>query len=166
MTGEICYFPEGRHVRASSQAGRGTSDGHGVSAGHCSENQTITSSYFRAVKVRESSLLKKRQSPAANRPMVARLTDRAAAYAEAQAKRFDRSSDSMESETSRNIPTYQDHFMGNIRLADKPAKSDKSAMPTVDQVRIKIQEVLDEAHKGPVTVARELGFPRDYLRDF
>ena len=72
----------------------------------------------------------------------------------------------MESETSRNFPINQGRFMGNIRLADKPAKSDKSAMPTVDQVRIKIQEVLDEAQKGPVTVSRELGFPRDYLRDF
>src|ERR1044072_7409338 len=105
--GSVVRFPR-NHVRAPSStdiSGRATSDGQGVSSGQRSENQTITSSYLRAVNVLPSSSKrsKKRQSPAPKRPKVAKLTDRAAAYAEAQAMRFDRSSDSMETDNSRKI---------------------------------------------------------------
>jgi len=159
------------HVRASSSAdisGRATSDGHGVSSGQRSENQTITSSYLRAVKVLPSSSKrsKKRQSPAAKRPRVAKLTDRAAAYAEAQAMRFERNSVSMETEDSRKIPTTQENSVGKFRLAQPTEKSDKSAMPSLDQIRLTIAKALDKQGTGAVTVAQELGLERNYVRDF
>lgn len=109
---------------------------------------------------------KKRQSPAAKRPKVAKLTDRAAAYAEAQAMRFERSSDSMEMEDSRKIPTSQDISVGNFRLAQPAEKSDKSAMPTLDQIRLTITKALDKQGTGAVTVAQELGLERNHIRDF
>jgi hypothetical protein len=166
----VVPFPRA-HVRASSSAdisGRATSDGHGVSSGQRSENQTITSSYFRAVNVLPSSSKrsKKRQSPAAKRPRVAKLTERASAYAEAQARRFERSSDSMGTEDSRKIPTTQDISVGNFRLAQPTEKSDKSAMPTLDQIRLTITKALDKQGTGAVTVAQELGLERNHIRDF
>lgn len=159
------------HARASSSedvSGRATADGHGVSSGQRSENQTITSSYFRAVKVlpSSSSRSKKRQSPAAKRPRVAKLTDRAEAYAEAQAMRFDRSSDSIVEDDSRKIPTSQAKSVGNFRLAQEAEKSDKSAVPTLEQIRHTISRALDRKGQGAVTVAIELGLERNYLRDF
>jgi hypothetical protein len=166
----VVRFPRA-HTRASSFreiSGRATSEGHGASSGHRSENQVITSSYLRAVNVLPSSSKrsKKRQSPAAKRPKVAKLTDRAAAYAEAQAMRFERSSDSMEMEDSRKIPTSQDISVGNFRLAQPAEKSDKSAMPTLDQIRLTITKALDKQGTGAVTVAQELGLERNHIRDF
>jgi len=158
-----------RHARVSSaMAGRGTSDGQSQSSGQRSENQRITSSYLRAVKVLplSSSRSKKRQSPAAKRPKVAKLTDRADAYAEAQAMRFDRSSVSMTTQDSRKIPTAQAKSVGNFRLAEISDPSDKSAMPSVDQIRRKIQKAMDDAGEGPVTVALALDLERNYIRDF
>jgi len=128
----------------------------------------ITSSYFRAVNVRESSSKrsKKRQSPAAKRPIVAKLMERAAPYADAHAMRFDRISDSMESEASRTFPTTQAGKVGNFPLAHSVEKSDKSAVPTIDQIRRTITFAMDRAGEGPVTVALDLGRERNYLRDF
>jgi hypothetical protein len=156
------------HVRAPTGSGRATESGHGTSAGHCSENQTMTSSYLRAVKVfpSSSSRSKKRQSPAAKRPNVAKLTDREAAYAEAHAMRFERSSVSMVDEDSRKIPTAQQVSVGNFRLAAIAEKSDKSAMPSVEQIRYRIQKAMDGAGEGAVTVAIELELERNHLRDF
>jgi hypothetical protein len=170
MANVIC-LDERRHARTSStdeSSGRATSEGQGVSSGQRSENQTITSSYLRAVNVLPSSSKrsKKRQSPAAKRPRVAKLTDRAAAYAEAQAMRFDRSSVSMEKEDSRNFPTTQELSVGNFRLAHPTEKSDKSAMPTLDQIRNTITKALDKQGTGAVTVAQELGLERNHIRDF
>lgn len=160
-----------RHARASTTAessGRATLDGHSAPSGQRSENQQITSSYFRAVKVLPSSSKrsKKRQSPAASRPMVDKLTERASAYAEAQAKRFDRISDSIATQDSRKIPTSQAKSVGNFRLAENSDTSDKSAMPTVDQIRQTIDRALDKKGVGPVTAAQELGLERNYIRDF
>lgn len=156
-----------RHARAS-RTGRGTPKGQAVSAGHCSENQQRTSSYFRAVKVfaSSSSRSKKRQSPAAKRPTVAKLTERAEQYAEAQAMRFERNSVSMVGENSRKIPTVQANSVGNFRLAGVADKSDKSAMPSIDQIRRKIQKAMDDAGEGSVTLAAELGLERNHIRDF
>jgi hypothetical protein len=155
------------HARAST-AGRSTESGQGTSSGHCSANQAITSSYLRAVKVfpSSSSLSKKRQSPAARRPKVAKLTDRVAAYAEAHAMRFDRSSDSMTEKDSRKIPTAQEDSVGKFRLADMAVMSDKSAMPSVEQIRYRIQKAMDGAGEGAVSVAVDMGFERNHLRDF
>lgn len=157
-----------RHARASTAAGRATAGGHSASSGQRSENQTITSSYLRAVNVlaSSSSRSKKRQSPAAKRPSVAKLTERAAQYAEAQAMRFERSSDSMAEEDSRKIPTLQALSVGKFRLAENSDKSDKSAMRPVDQIRRRIQKAMDDAGLGPVTVALELGWERNHLRDY
>jgi len=169
MANVIC-LAERRHARTPSteSSGRATSDGQGVSSGQRSENQQITSSYFRAVNVLPSSSKrsKKRQSPAAKRPRVAKLTERADAYADAQAMRLDRSSVSMEKEDSRKIPTAQEKSVGNFRLAQPTGKSDKSAMPTLDQIRITIAKALEKQGTGAVTVAQELGLERNYVRDF
>lgn len=168
--GSIIRFPrQSRHVRASSApAGRGKPAGQSRSAGQLSENQEITSSYFRAVNVvaPPSTRSKKRQSPAARRPKVAKLTQRAAEYAEAQAMRFDRSSDSIAADHSRKIPTAQALSVGKFRLAESSEQSDKSAMATVDEIRRRIQRALDAAGHGPVSVALELDLERNYLRDF
>ena len=45
-------------------------------------------------------------------------------------------------------------------------KSDKSAMPSTEQIRRRIQGAMASAGDGPVTVAIELGLERNYLRDF
>jgi hypothetical protein len=164
--GEIIRFRRRRHARASS--GRGTSRGQSRSTGQCSENHDITSSYFRAVNVLPdcSSRSKKRQSPAARRPNVAKLTERADAYDAAQAMRFERSSDSMGRDDSRTFPTSQEEKVGNFPLAFVHSASDKSDMPTADQVRRTIQTALERAGEGPVTVALELELERNYLRDY
>lgn len=94
------------------------------------------------------------------------LTDRAAAYADAQAMRFDRNSVSMGKEDSRKIPTSQENSVGNFRLAQPAEKSDKSAMPTLDQIRVTITKALEKKGEGAVTVAQELGLERNYIRDF
>ncbi len=170
MTAELVDLSEARHARTSSaEAGRAISEGHATSSGHRSENQRITSSYLRAVKVlsSSSSLSKKRQSPAARRPSVAMLTDRAAAYAEAHAMRFDRSSDSMVADDSRKIPTTQQVFVGKFRLAENSDKSDKSAMAiTVEQIRRKIQKAMDDRGEGPVSASVDMGLERNHIRDF
>lgn len=160
--GIVVRFPRA-HARASSKAGRGTPTGQSTPSGQCSENQIITSSYLRAVKVLPSR--KKRQSPAAKRPSVDKLTLRASAYEAAQTMRFDRSSDSMGLDDSRKIPTTQAVSVGNFRLASDPDKSDKSAMPTVDQIRHLLARAL-EKKGGPITVAQELGYERNHIRDF
>lgn len=162
--GTVIRFP--RHARASA-AGLATEAGQAASSGHCSENQPITSSYLRAVKVfsLSSSRSKKRQSPAARRPRVAKLTDRAAAYADAQAMRLDRSSDSIAADNSRKLPTAQE-AIGKLRLAEGSDLSDKTAMPTVDEVRRRLARAIESANEHPITVAKELGLDREYVRDF
>lgn len=156
------------HARASTGSGLTTESGQGAPSGHCAENQRITSSYLRAVKVFSSSSKrsKKRQSPAANRPSVAKLTDLAAAYADAHAMRFERSSVSMTGEDSRNIPTTQQNSVGNFRLAVLADKSDKSAMATAAEVRHRIQQALDRAGDSPITLADDWDLERNHIRDF
>lgn len=39
-------------------------------------------------------------------------------------------------------------------------------MPSIDQIRGRIQRAMDGAGDGAVTVAVELGLERNYLRDF
>lgn len=160
-----------RHAGNSADidgSGRGTSDGHGASAGHCSENQRRTSSYLRAVKVfsASSKRSKKRQSPAAKRPSVATLTERAEQYAEAQAMRFERSSDSIDAQHSRKIPTTQAVSVGKFRLAESPQQSDKSAMGTVDQIRQRLERAMKAKGEGPVAAAVGMGLERNCIRDF
>lgn len=166
--GNVVRFPTRRHARTSRVAGRGISEGHETSAGQRSENQTITSSYLRAVKVLPSSSKrsKKRQSPAASRPTVDKLTPRACAYVEAQAMRFDRSSVSMTDDDSRKIPTAQAKSVGNFRLAESSDTSDKSAMSSIDEVRRRIQQAFDRTGDSPITVALEWEFERNHIRDF
>lgn len=170
--GAIIRFPGRAHARASSRTtlpkGRGTSVGQSKSSGHLSENQAITSSYLRAVKVvaPASTRSKKRQSPAARRPKVVKLIDFAPAYADAQVMRFERSSDSMGSEISRSFPTLQAKKVGNFQLADIHEKSDKSAMTTVDQIRQKIARAIEAAGDKPIPLAIELDQERNYIRDY
>jgi hypothetical protein len=163
--GKVLRFP--RHARASA-LGRGTSEGQSQPSGQRSENQAITSSYLRAVKVVDPSVTrsKKRQSPAAKRPRVVKLSDRAAAYAEAQAIRFERSSVSMTADHSRSFPTTQEKKVGNFQLAVTAEVSDKSAMPTVEQIRRTIVVAMERAGEGAVSVAVALGLERNHLRDF
>lgn len=98
---------------------------------------------------------------------MAKLTERAAAYADAHAMRLDRSSDSMAADHSRKIPTLQEQSVGKFRLADVADKSDKSAMSSVDEVRRRIQQALDHARDSPITLALEWDLGgRDHLRDF
>lgn len=80
--------------------------------------------------------------------------------------RFDRSSDSIAAEDSRKIPTLQEKSVGKFRLADGVDKSDISAMPSIDQIRYRIQKAMEAASEGPVFVAGELGLERNHLRDF
>lgn len=165
--GIVIQFP--RHGRASTAAvsGRGTSEGQGAS-GQLSENQRITSSYFRAVKVLPSTSKrsKKRQSPAASRPTVANVTDRPSEYAKAQARKCELNSSSMVVEHSRNFPTTQEFFVGKFRLAESADLSDISAMATPDQVRHTLRLAMARKGEGPVTVALELGQERNYISDF
>lgn len=166
--GEVLRFQRG-HARASAnEVGRGTSEGHGTS-GQLSENQPITSSYLRAVKVLppSSSRSKNRQSPAAKRPIVAKLTERASAYADAQVMRFERNSPSIGAHNSRKIPTTQALSVGNFRLAEISDLADKSAIvPTVDQIRKTVRTALEKAGVGPVEAAVDMRIERNYLRDF
>lgn len=164
--GSVISFKD--HARASARSGLTTDDGQGVPSGHCSENQQITSSYLRAVKVFSSSSKrsKKRQSPAAKRPKVAKLTERAVEYADAHAMRFERSSVSMGAEDSRNFPTSQQNSVGNFRLAAVADKSDKSAMPTIEQIRARIERAMADRGEGPVAAAVDLELERNHLRDF
>lgn len=170
MTDTVVWLKD--HARASSittKAGRSTSGGQATtSSGQRSENQRITSSYLRAVKVLASSSKrsKKRQSPAAKRPSVAMLTERADAYAEAQAMRLDRSSISIAGENSRKIPTLQAKSVGNFRLAEISDKSDKSAMSSVDEVRHRIQQAFDRTGQSPITLALEWDLERNHIREF
>ena len=156
------------HSRASQTAGRGTSEGQSQSSGQRSENQDITSSYLRAVKVvaPTSTRSKKRQSPAARRPKVVKLSDFASAYAEAQAKRFDRNSVSMATDNSRKTPTAQEGQVGIFQLAESPEKSDKSAMPTVEHIRQRLERAMQAVGDRPVTLALELGLERNHIRDY
>jgi hypothetical protein len=71
----------------------------------------------------------------------------------------------MENDDSRNFPTTQELSVGNFRLASDNQKSDKSAMPTVDQIRHTLARAL-EKKGGAITVAQELGFERNHIRDF
>jgi hypothetical protein len=71
----------------------------------------------------------------------------------------------MTKDDSRKIPTTQEASVGNFRLASEAQKSDKSAMPTVDQIRHTLARAL-EKKGGPITVAQELGFERNHIRDF
>ena len=168
MMATILPFPN--HARTSSTeetVGRVTSEGHSTPSGQRSENQRITSSYLRAVNVVEpfSTRSKKRQSPAAKRPRVVRLSSRADANADAQAMRFERSSFSISEDNSRSFPTVKDK-VGNIQLVDSSDLSDKSAMREVDRIRQRIQKALDKAEISPFTLARELGWNRHYLAEY
>jgi hypothetical protein len=109
---------------------------------------------------------KKRQSPAAKRPIVAMLTDRADAYAEAHAMRFDRNSNSITADDSRKIPTLQGLSVGKFRLVENSDLSDKSAMSTVQEVRARIQQAFDRSEQSPITVALEWELERNHIRDF
>ena len=156
------------HARASQVWGRSTSSGQSVPAGQLSENHRITSSYLRAVKVVEPSTTrsKKRQSPAAKRPKVVKLRGLASTYAEAQDMSFERSSVSITQIHSRKTPTTQAEKVGKFQLVENSDVSDNSAMRPVDQIRRRIQKALDDAKVGPITIAIELGWPRDHLRDY
>jgi hypothetical protein len=72
----------------------------------------------------------------------------------------------MDTEDSRKIPTVQEVSVGNFRLAHPAEKSDKSAMPTLDQIRHTITRALDKQGTGAVTIAQELGLERNHIRDF
>ena len=94
------------------------------------------------------------------------LTERAEAYAEAQAMRFDRSSVSMAAEDSRKIPTVQANSVGNFRLAENSDKSDKSAMSTVDEVRHRLDQAFARTGDSPITLALKWDLERNHLREF
>jgi hypothetical protein len=98
--------------------------------------------------------------------MVDKLTSRAAAYADAQAMRFDRSSVSMTGDGSRNFPTAQALSVGKFRLAENSDKSDKSAMSTVDEVRHRVRQAFEHSGHSPITVAEEWDLERNHIRDF
>jgi hypothetical protein len=155
------------HARAS-QVGRSTSPGQSVSTGQLSENQRITSSYLRAVKVLSASSKrsKKRQSPAAKRPIVAMLTALADPYAEAHAMRFDRSSVSITADNSRKIPTPQANSVGKFRLVENSDMSDKSAMSSLQEVRNRIQQAIDAKGDSSITLALDWDLERNHIRDF
>jgi hypothetical protein len=80
--------------------------------------------------------------------------------------RLDRSSVSMDIECSRSFPTAQVTKVGNFQLAQLSDKSDKSAMPTVDQIRQKILGLMQAAGDRPVPLAEELNLERNHLRDY
>lgn len=162
----------GFHARASA-AGRSTEGGQTASSGQLSENQRITSSYLRAVKVEpSSSRSKKRPSFATRRPTVERDNERAAANAEAQAMRLERSSVSMEADHSGSFPTFQAISVGKVQLAHRHGKLDKSTMPTAAEVRATIRKALTDRGLGEVEIVSQLKndgavtVDRTYLRDF
>lgn len=167
----------GFHARASAQtsdvAGRTTSGGQMAPSGQLSENQRITSSYLRAVKVEpSSSRSKKRPSFATRRPTVERDSERAAANAEAQAMRLDRSSVSMVADHSGSFPTFQANSVGKVQLAHRHGKLDKSTMPTAPEVRATIRQALKERGIGAIKIITQMKrdglvtVDRTYLRDF
>lgn len=84
--------------------------------------------------------------------------------------RLDRNSPSMDDNHSRNIPTSQVVSVGNFRLAHNCGASDKSDMPTVDEVRQTIARAMEMAGEGPIQlgdcIAEDLGIERNYVRDF
>jgi len=159
----ILKFPV--HARTSATTGRGTSEGQSTSDGQRSENQHITSSYLRAVNVLPSSR-KKRQSPAAKRPSVDKLTFRAAPYADAQIMRFERSSVSIAPDDSRKIPTAQLLSVGKFRLAENCDTSDISAMSSPEEVRRRLKKAFEGSKESPMTLAREWGLERNHIREF
>lgn len=80
--------------------------------------------------------------------------------------RFDRNSDSMVVHFSRNFPTAQDNSVGMFRLELDRQTSDKSAMPSLEQVKKTILTAMAAAGEGPVTAAERMGLERTYLSDF
>lgn len=80
--------------------------------------------------------------------------------------RFDRSSDSMEMDDSRKIPTAQAKSVGKFRLAQPAEKSDKSAMSTPEEVRARLKKAFESSEKGPITLAQDWGLERNHLREF
>jgi hypothetical protein len=71
----------------------------------------------------------------------------------------------MDAEYSRSFPTLQAK-VGNFQLAQLSDKSDKSAMPTVDQIRQKLLGLMQAAGDRPVPLAEELNLERNHLRDY
>jgi hypothetical protein len=67
---------------------------------------------------------------------------------------------------SRIFPTTQELFVGKFRLAEISDLSDKSDMPTADQVRKTLARALEKAGEGPVGLAAAMGIERNYIRDF
>jgi hypothetical protein len=67
---------------------------------------------------------------------------------------------------SRSFPTWQELFVGKFRLAEISDLSDKSDMPTADQVRKTVVRALEKAGEGPVGLASAMGIERNYIRDF
>lgn len=67
---------------------------------------------------------------------------------------------------SRNFPTSQANSVGNFRLAQPLEKSDKSAVPTVDQIRNIITKALEKKGVGAITAALDLGYERNHIREF
>jgi hypothetical protein len=56
--------------------------------------------------------------------------------------------------------------VGKFRLARPIEKSDKSAVPTVDQIRNIITKALEKKGVGAITAALELGYERNHIREF
>lgn len=174
VMGELLSFVRhGAGASATAEAdGLDTSAGQATSAGQLSENHRITTSYLRAVNVVSpaSKRSKKRQSPAASRPIVAGLHLRASAYAAEQVSKCERSSVSMVEHPSRNFPTLQEVSVGKFRLAHSSIASDKSDMPTVDEVRQTIARAMEKAGEGYIRlgdcIKADLGIERNYVRDF
>lgn len=72
----------------------------------------------------------------------------------------------MAPDDSRKIPTLQGALVGNFRLVEPVEKSDKSAVPSVDQIRQTIRRAMANAGEGAVTLAVQLDQERNYVRDF
>jgi hypothetical protein len=72
----------------------------------------------------------------------------------------------MTADHSRSFPTTQEKKVGNFQLAVTAEVSDKSAMPTVEQIRRTIVVAMERAGEGAVSVAVALGLERNHLRDF
>jgi hypothetical protein len=73
----------------------------------------------------------------------------------------------MAAEDSRKIPTMQAKSVGNFRLAESSGSSDKSAMPTHEEVRhILNQAFARKDAPSPITLAKDWELGRDYIIDF
>jgi hypothetical protein len=95
------------------------------------------------------------------------LTERAEAYAEAQAMRFDRSSVSMADDDSRKIPTLQAKSVGKFRLAENSDSSDKSAMASADEVRQRLKQAFARPDvRTPIQLADDWDLERNHIREF